>query len=118
MKNLILTALTVILVCTLNIYSQQQWGYTCSFTKTGNQTSFIGGNHKPERTDFYSGTNNNSVFPVIIAFVQYSSGEPYINDANWPAGFPPVDLNNYIAATRNNNYGSEWWNAYSETNDR
>lgn len=118
MKNLILTMAIVTIVFSIKTYPQQQWGYTCSFIQSGNQTSFIGGNHKPERTDLYSGTNNTSVFPVLIVFVQYALGEPYPYDANWPAGSPPIDIDNYIASERNNNYGNDWWNAYSETNDR
>lgn len=114
MQTLILNSLITIYFFSITVYSQIHGGYPCVFEINNQQTSFIGGNHKPERTNNYQGTNDNSFFPVIIAFVQFASGEPYPNDINWPAGQPPANINSYIAANRNNNYGNEWWNAYSE----
>jgi hypothetical protein len=86
--------------------------------QTANLNLPLGGNYKPERTDIYPGTNDTTVFPVLIVFVKFPSGEPFPQDPNWPANGDPVFLNNVIANYRNSNYGAEWWNAYSEENAR
>lgn len=78
----------------------------------------FGGNYKPERTDIYQGTNDTTVFPVLIVFVKFPSGEPFTQDSSWPASGDPLFLNSIISAHRNNNYGVQWWNAYSEETER
>src|SRR5512143_1237060 len=82
--------------------------------KSRSLTDFVlGGNYKPERTDIYQGTNDSTVFPVLVVFVKFPSGEPFPQDFNWPAAGDPVFLNNIIASHRNNDYGLQWWDAYS-----
>ena len=102
----------------INTFSQDN--YRCNFNEiSATSSSLIGGNHKPERTDGYTGTNENSYFPVLVVFVQFATGEPYSNSLDWPAGGSPTFLNNIIASTRNNSYpNGEWWNAYSEATAR
>lgn len=78
-------------------------------------SSLIGGLNKPEKTHTYSGTSGSSVFPILIVFVEYQNDPYYQNDPIWPADSTgPVYMDNLLAYYRNNRYGSEWWNAYSE----
>ncbi len=79
---------------------------------------FSAGNYKPERTDLYPGTSSTSVFPVLIVFVKFPSGEPFPAEGVWPPNGDPVFLNKIIAGQRNSNYGNAWWDAYSGTEQR
>lgn len=124
--KLILPTLFVILFAVFNSIislSQQRNAPFNYFCKSVNSIESLpyrlsGGNYKPERTDNYQGTNDSSVFPVLIVFVKFPKGEPFTNDLNWPPDGDPVYLNNLIAEQKNNNYGDRWWNAYSEENQR
>lgn len=76
-----------------------------------------GGAYKPERTDTYPGTNGNSVFRILIVFVEYQD-EPYTNNPNWIAGQEPSYMNSLLALNRSTNYGNNWWDAYSESTQK
>lgn len=84
----------------------------------GNSPSESGGAFKPERTNNYSGTNSSSVFRILIVYVQYYNDTIDVNNSNWPSGSAPAYMNNQLASSRNNSYGSAWWDAYSESTQR
>lgn len=117
----------LLFICFNHIAPSQSTGLTCCnqinlpgnvTTPTFFQIPIFGGNYKPERTDIYQGTNDTTVFPVLIVFVKFPSEEPFPQDPNWPASGDPVFLSNIIAEHRNNSYGNQWWNAYAEETAR
>lgn len=85
---------------------------------SGNSPTTTGGAYKPERTNNYTGTGSSSVFRILIIFVEYSNNSIDIGNANWPAGSAPTYMNELLASSRNNSYGSTWWDAYSESNEK
>ncbi|RPI16856.1 MAG: T9SS C-terminal target domain-containing protein [Ignavibacteriae bacterium] len=93
------------------------YGYTC--TQVENPPELMqpltGGQHKPERVD-YSGIPSEAVFPVLVVFVQFKNDPgPYVD--YWPSSNAgPTFMNQIIATSKNNNYGSNWWDAYDENN--
>ena len=76
-----------------------------------------GGTYKPERTNVYQGTNDESVFRILIVFVQYHNDYTYANNYDWPAQQEPSYMHSLLRMDRNNNYGNEWWNAYDENTE-
>lgn len=85
-----------------------------NYSKTINNTAF-GGSNKPERTD-YSGIPSDASFPILIVFVQF------LNDLGpnvdyWPAGSPPVFINQMISEDKKYPVNGNWWDTYSEANE-
>jgi M6 family metalloprotease-like protein len=78
-----------------------------------------GGRYKPESTvaGKYPNTNSESVFRILIVFVQFDDDETYPDCLYWPPYQGPNYINNLLAEVKNNNYGSEWWNAYNENTE-
>jgi hypothetical protein len=80
-------------------------------------TLLPGGLYKPERTNKYPGTNQNSFFRVLVVYVQFKDDYTYADDINWPAQQPPIYIDSLFANVKNNSYGNEWWNAYNENTE-
>jgi len=114
MKNLIII---IFLTISSVVYSQSQYGFDCGFTDSSGAlnssifgSSFTGLN-KPIRTDLSgdSSSPSNSVFPIIIVFVQFKNDN---NDWQWPTNSAPIYLDSLISQTKS--YNSNWWDAYNE----
>ncbi len=83
-------------------------------------SSAIGGQYKPERTD-YNGIPSTAFFPVLIVFVQFSdesSINPNGHGNNWLPGREPVFIDNLISPVKRDIINGEWWNTYSESTER
>lgn len=91
------------------------FGFTCELPANAPEINqgIIGGQHKPERTD-YSGVPNDAVFRVLVVFVQFAN-DPGPHADYWPMNGSPTYLENVVSQFKNTNYGSSWWDAYSET---
>lgn len=100
------------------------FGYNCCdnqeiyFNTELKNSSFFGGNYKPERTNYYPGTSNSSVFRVMLVFVQFVNDTIDVNNWNWDTTGPPVYMNNLLSETRSTYSGSDWWNAYDSSTQR
>ncbi|HWA07088.1 MAG TPA: hypothetical protein VG961_11120, partial [Ignavibacteria bacterium] len=116
------TLIIALLLISFNIEAQidGKFGFECTMP-TGSYTpdnNLIGGLYKPESIDKYT-TDPNATFPVLIVYVQFPN-DPGANVSWWPSANnqPPTYMGNIIAEFKATNYGTNWWNAYSESNAR
>lgn len=126
MKTITIRALLIILSIAMGEFAFSQNydpanGFHCEedleeYLIAGYSPSSSGGFFKPERTNNYPGTNSNSVFRILIIFVQFDNDTIDVNNSNWPSGSAPSYMNNLLATDRYNDFGSSWWDAYSESN--
>ncbi|MBS1553195.1 MAG: T9SS type A sorting domain-containing protein [Bacteroidetes bacterium] len=120
MKNIIIT-IALSLILNQYIYSQVYDPYDGMHCEaelsTAGTTPFSGGGaYKPERTDLYPGTTSNSVFQILIVFIEFKNDSVDMNNVNWPSnvvgGSGPIYKDSLLSLDRNNN--TNWWNAYGE----
>ncbi len=74
--------------------------------------STFGGAYKPERTNQYPGTNEKSVFRVLMVFVRFTGDTIEVHNPNWDTSGGPSYMNKLLAWNRVNS--TDWWNSYDE----
>lgn len=124
MKNTIFLLVAFILSCIFSsdLFSQDnpvEWFNCKEIPNMPNIKNSIspGGLYKPERTDSYPFTNDNSVFRILVVFVQFNNDYTHTNSTDWPPQSSPSYFNSLLALERSTNYGQPWWNAYNESTE-
>ncbi|MBS1518972.1 MAG: hypothetical protein JSS91_12870 [Bacteroidetes bacterium] len=78
-----------------------------------------GGAYKPERTNFYPNTTENSVFQILILFIEFKNDSVDMNNPSWPSnvvgGNGPVYKDSLLSEIRNNS--SDWWDSYDDKSE-
>lgn len=119
MKTIILIA-SLLISFNINAQIDGKFGFQCTMP-TGSYTpdnNLIGGLYKPESIDNYT-NDPNAYFPVLIVYVQFPN-DPGADVSWWPVSGnqAPTFMGNIISEFKSTNYGTNWWDAYSESNAR
>lgn len=117
-KKISICFLLVLCFLTGSTFTQtyNPYGFTCELPSDEPEInqSIIGGQHKPESIIRY--TNDPlAVFRVLVVFVQFPT-DPGPEVEYWPINEAPTFIDNVVSEYKNTNYGTSWWDAYSESN--
>ncbi len=113
----LITLLLIFAVSATKVFTQSHnpYGFQCSEVTGPPLTQpLIGGQFKPESIDKYTSVST-AVFPVLVVFVQFKNDQG-LDAPWWHSGEAPDFLGTTIATRKNTNYGSSWWDAYSQEN--